>query len=149
MSSLNKVQIIGRLGKDPEVRTIPSGNKVANFSIATSEKFKDKSGQLQEKTEWHNIVIWGKLAEIIEKYVRKGSLIYLEGKLETRSWDDQATGQKKYKTEINCNIMQMLGSKSDNQQGGYSQPGPTGGQPTPQASSPDPIMPPPEDSLPF
>ena len=106
--------IIGSLGKDPEVRATPSGQKVASFSVAVSEKFKDRNGQQQEKTEWLNIVIWGRLAEICESYLRKGSKVYLEGKISTSSWDDPQ-GQKRYKTEVICHSMQMLGGKSDNQ----------------------------------
>ena len=116
MSSVNKVIIVGRLGKDPEVKTTPSGEKVSTFSMATSEKFTDRNGQKQEKTEWHNIVAWRKLAEIIERYVKKGSLLYIEGKLVTRSWDDPQSGQKRYKTEIVANQMQMLGAKGDSGQ---------------------------------
>ncbi len=110
MASLNKVLLIGNLGKDPEVRTIPSGKKVANFSIATSESWKDASGTKVEKTEWHNLVLWDKLAEIAEKYLKKGNSICVEGKLQTRSWDDQ-NGVKKYMTEIVVSNLVMLGGK--------------------------------------
>lgn len=110
--SLNKVMIIGNLGKDPEVRTTPNQTKVANFSIATNEGYTDKSGQKVEKTEWHRIVAWGKLAEIIERYVKKGMTIYIEGKLETRSWDDKE-GKKHYTTEIKADVMQMLPGRGD------------------------------------
>ena len=111
---LNKCMIIGRLGKNPEIRTTPSGSKVANFNVAVSEKRKDKQGQVQESTEWCKIVLWGKLSEIAEKYLRKGSLVYIEGKLKTRDWEDK-DGVRKYTTEIIGNQLQMLGSKSDNQ----------------------------------
>ena len=118
---INKVIIIGNVGNDPEVKRIDNGNAVANFSIATSETWKDKdSGQKQEKTEWHRIVVWGRLAEIIEQYVKKGSKLYLEGKLQTRSYEQD--GVKKYTTEIKCHEMQMLDSKGDYQQGALSQP---------------------------
>lgn len=110
MSSLNKVQLIGRLGKDPEVRHLDSGMTVSNFSIATSESYTNKQGEKVEQTEWHNIVAWGKLAEIIEKWVTKGMLIYIEGKLKTRKWDKD--GQTHYATEIFADSMQML-SKSE------------------------------------
>ncbi len=119
MSSVNRVTLIGRLGQDPEVKMTPSGHKVASFSLATSEKFKDQQGSQNEKTEWHNIVAWRRLAEIIEQYVKKGSLIYIEGKLQTRSWDDQ-NGQKRYRTEIVANQMTMLGGDNNQgQSGGY------------------------------
>lgn len=114
MSDLNKVMIIGRLGRDPELKRTASGQAVANFSVATSEKYTDKSGSKHESTEWHNVVAWGKLAEIIEQYVSKGSQIYVEGKLQTRSWDD-SNGVKKYKTEIVCSSMQMLGGRNNSQ----------------------------------
>ena len=113
MTVLNKVMLIGNLGRDPEIKMTPSGQKVATFSIATTERYTDRNGQKQEKTEWHNIVAWRKLAEIIERYVKKGSSIYIEGKLTTRSWDDPQSGQKRYKTEIVANQMQMLGGRSD------------------------------------
>jgi single-strand DNA-binding protein len=103
--NLNKVQLIGRCGKDPEIRSIADGAKVANFSLATSEKYKDK-----EVTEWHSIVLWKGLAEVAEKYVHKGDLLYIEGKIRTRSWDDK-DGNKRYTTEIVGNEMIMLGSK--------------------------------------
>lgn len=99
MAGLNKVILVGNLGKDPEVRHLEGGTAVANFSLATSESFKDKSGQRVEQTEWHNIVVWRGLAEAAEKYLKKGMTIYLEGKLRTRSWDDKE-GHKRYITEI-------------------------------------------------
>lgn len=108
MGSLNKATLIGNLGKDPEVRAIPSGAKVANFSIATTDSYTGKDGQKVEKTEWHNIVMWRGLAEVAEKYLKKGSQVYIEGKLQTRSWDDQ-NGQKRYSTEIIADNMVMLG----------------------------------------
>ena len=124
MASLNKISIIGRVGKEPEIKMTPSGQKVATFSIAVSEKYKDKQGQQQEKTEWINIVIWKRLAEIVESYVKKGSSLYLEGKLVTRSWDDATSGQKRYKTEVVAHSMQMLDTKQSQQgqsQGGQQQ----------------------------
>lgn len=112
MSSVNKCTIIGRLGKDPELRFTTSGQGVARFSVATSEKWKDKnSGEMQEKTEWHNILVWGKLAELCNDYLKKGRQVYLEGKLQTRSWEKD--GVKKYTTEIVCNNVVFLGN-SDN-----------------------------------
>jgi single-strand DNA-binding protein len=112
MSGLNKVMIIGRLGKDPEVRYTQDGAAVANFSIATSESWKDKeSGQKMEKTEWHNIVVWKRLAEICGEFLKKGKEVYIEGKLQTSSWEKD--GVKRYKTEIHATYMQMLGSRDD------------------------------------
>lgn len=108
---LNKTMIIGRLTRDPEVKTIPSGASVANFSVATGRTWTDRdSGQKNEKTEFHNVVAWRGLAETIGKYLRKGSKVYIEGRLETRSWEDQ-TGTKKYRTEIIADSMIMLDSK--------------------------------------
>lgn len=110
---LNKVMLIGRLTRDPELRTIPSGQSVATFSLATGRVWKDQQGARQEKTEFHNIVVWRKLAEIAGQYLKKGRQIYLEGRLENRSWDDPS-GVKKYRTEIVADNLIMLGSKSDN-----------------------------------
>jgi len=98
--NLNKATLIGRLTRDPELKTTPSGKQVTTFSVATSLKYKDQSGQRQEKTEFHNIVSWGKQAEVIAQYFTKGQEIYLEGRMETRSWDDKETGKKMYRTEI-------------------------------------------------
>jgi single-strand DNA-binding protein len=110
MAGVNKAILIGNLGRDPEVRYTPAGTAVASFSIATSERFTDKSGQRQERTEWHNIVCWSKLAEICKQYLKKGSTIYIEGRIQTRSWDKD--GIKHYKTEIIASTMQMLGPRS-------------------------------------
>ena len=132
MSGVNKVIILGRIGQDPTVNYMPNGNAVANISVATSEKWKDKqTGQQQESTEWHRVVIFGKLAEICGEYLRKGSEVYFEGKLKTRKWTDQQ-GVEKYTTEIVVDMggqMQMLGGgnnqgqQSSNQsQGSYSAP---------------------------
>ncbi|MXW92846.1 MAG: single-stranded DNA-binding protein, partial [Rhodospirillaceae bacterium] len=99
--SVNKVILIGNLGRDPEVRTMQSGDKVANFSVATSERWKDRnSGEMQERTEWHRVVIFGRTAEIAEQYLRKGSKVYIEGQLQTRKWEDNQTGQERYTTEV-------------------------------------------------
>jgi len=113
MSGVNKVILVGRVGKDPEVRNLDSGATVANFSMATSESYKDKTtGEKKETTEWHNIVLWRSLADIAAKYVHKGDLLYIEGKLQTRSWEKD--GVKRYTTEIVASNMTMLGSKSGN-----------------------------------
>ena len=119
MASVNKVILVGRLGKDPEIRSTPSGATVAKFTIATDERFTDRSGERQERTEWHNIVAWNKLAEICGQYLKKGKLVYIEGSIRTDSWDDKETGQKRYRTEIIANTMQMLDRKGD--EGGGSQ----------------------------
>lgn len=108
--SLNKVMLIGRLGQDPELKYTPSGSAVCNFSMATSESWTDKAGQKQEKTEWHRIVVWGKLAELCNQYLGKGRQAFVEGKLQTRSWEDKE-GQKKYTTEVMANTVQFLDSK--------------------------------------
>jgi single-strand DNA-binding protein len=120
--SLNKVTLIGNLGRDPELRYTNSGIPVATFSIATNEQWKDSDGNTQEKTEWHNIVTWQKLAEICAEYLKKGSKVYIEGRLQTRSWDDKNTGQKRTTTEIVANDMIMLDSRSS---GGRSTETPT------------------------
>jgi len=110
--SVNKAILVGRLGRDPETRFTGGGQAVANFSLATDRSYKDRNGETQKKTEWHKIVAWGKLAEIIQKYVKKGSLIYIEGRIETREWQDKE-GQKRYSTEIVANEMRMLGGRGD------------------------------------
>ena len=115
---INKVILVGRLGKDPEIRSTPQGTTVAKFTIATDEKFTDKSGEKQERTEWHNIVAWGKLGEICGQYLRKGKLVYIEGSIRTDSWDDKESGQKKYRTEIVANTMKMLDRRGDEGGGG-------------------------------
>ena len=113
MSSLNKVMLIGRLGKDPETRYMPSGDAVCNFSIATSESWKDKNtGEKKESTEWHNIVAFGKLAEIAKTYLHKGSLVFVEGRIKTEKWTDQNNVQR-YTTKIHISELKMLGSKAD------------------------------------
>ena len=111
MASVNKVIIVGNLGKDPEMRSFPSGDQVANVTIATTDKWKDKaSGEMKEATEWHRVVFNGRLAEIVGQYLRKGSQVYVEGSLRTRKWTDQS-GVEKYTTEIRADQMQMLGSR--------------------------------------
>ncbi len=110
--SVNKVILVGRLGKDPETRYMTSGEAVTNVTLATSENWKDKSGEKQEKTEWHNLVFYRRLAEVAGEYLKKGSQVYVEGKIQTRKWQDKETGKDRYTTEIIVNEMQMLGSKS-------------------------------------
>jgi len=116
--SVNKVILVGNLGKDPEVKYTPNGVAVAKFSLATNESFKDKSGQWQERTEWHNIVAWQRLAEIVGEYVKKGSKLYIEGKLRTSSWDDKESGQKRYKTEIIADQMVLLSGRGEGESEG-------------------------------
>jgi len=122
MSGINKVILVGNLGKDPEVRHLEGGAVVAKFPLATSESYKTKEGQRIDQTEWHNIVMWRGLAESAEKYLRKGSLVYVEGKIRTRSWDDKE-GNKRYSTEIIADTMTMLSSKrtEENPQGSSEQ----------------------------
>ena len=110
MASVNKVILIGNLGRDPETRYMPDGGAITNISIATTDKWKDKAGEMQEKTEWHRVAFFGKLAEIAGEYLKKGSQVYVEGRLQTRKWQDK-DGQDKYTTEIVANVMQMLGSR--------------------------------------
>jgi single-strand DNA-binding protein len=123
---LNKVMLIGNLGRDPEVRSTPSGQQVASFTLATNRRWKDKSGQRQEQTEWHNIVVWGKQAEIASQYLSKGKQIYVEGRIQTRSWDDKQTGEKKYRTEIVCDNFQMLGQRGGDFESAAAPAGPAG-----------------------
>ena len=112
MASVNKVIIVGNLGRDPEIRTFPSGDQVANVTIATTDRWRDKNtGENKESTEWHRVVFNGRLAEIVGQYLRKGSQVYVEGSLRTRKWTDQASGQERYATEIRADTMQMLGSR--------------------------------------
>ena len=135
MASVNKVIILGRIGKDPELSYTPSGVPVCKFSVATSEKYTDKAGIKQEKTDWHNVVLWQKTAELAKQYCHKGSLIYIEGKIQTRSWDDK-DGNKRYATEIVGNSIQFLdGKKAD---GAASEP-----------RQSEVSEPPPQDDLPF
>lgn len=115
---INKVILVGRLGKDPEIRSTPGGTSVAKFSLATDERFTDRNGEKQERTEWHNIVAWGKLGEICGQYLKKGKLVYIEGSIRTDSWEDKESGQKKYKTEIIANTMKMLDRREDSGGGG-------------------------------
>jgi single-strand DNA-binding protein len=116
MASVNKVIIVGNLGRDPEVRSFPNGDRVANVAIATTDKWKDKTTQeMKEATEWHRVQFTGRLAEIVEQYLKKGSQVYVEGSLRTRKWTDK-DGQEKYSTEIRADQMQMLGGKTEQRQ---------------------------------
>jgi single-strand DNA-binding protein len=111
--SVNKAILVGRLGKDPETRYTPGGQGVCNFNLATDETYKDRNGERQKRTEWHRIVLWGKLAEIAQQYLKKGTLVYIEGRIQTRQWEDKTTGQKRYSTEIVGNVMRMLSSRGE------------------------------------
>jgi len=144
MASLNKVMIIGNLGKDPEVRYTTSGAAVASFSVATTEKFKNKSGEWEEKTEWHNVTLWSRLAEIAGEYLSKGKTVYIEGRLQTRKWQDK-DGKDRYTTEIVGEKMQMLSTKGEG--GGRSGGGRSGGEPT--AAYDDPVAYNQDDDIPF
>ena len=123
--SVNKVILVGNLGKDPEVKYTPQGTAVAKFSVATSSSYKDKSGEWQETTEWHNVVAWARTAEVAGEYLKKGSKVYIEGRLKTDSWDDKQSGQKKYMTNVVVEELIMLGGKGE---GGGSGSG-NGGNP--------------------
>lgn len=122
MGNLNKAMLIGRLGSDPEVRYTQSNTAVATLSLATSERYKDANGELQESTEWHRVVAWGRLAEIVQQYAKKGSQIYVEGPIQTRAWEDR-DGQKRYTTEIKAMTIQLLDSRGE----GSGSPGSSGG----------------------
>ena len=123
--SVNKAILVGRLGKDPETRFTSGGQAVATFNMATDSSYKDRNGERQKRTEWHRIKAWGKLAEIVQQYLRKGSLIFIEGRIETREWQDKE-GVKRYTTEIVANEMRMLGSRSDGMAAGAGAAAPAG-----------------------
>lgn len=151
MSSLNKVQLIGRLGKDPEIKHTNDNIPVAKFSLATTDTYKDKSGQKQESTEWHNIVCWRHQAEFAEKYLSKGKQIYIEGKIRTRSWDDKE-GVKRYTTEINVENLIILEKRDNSEQQPYSAPASRAAEATSnhvEAATSHVEASAPEDDLPF
>jgi single-strand DNA-binding protein len=157
MASVNKVILIGNLGRDPETRYMPDGGAITNISIATTENWKDKNGEKQEKTEWHRVAFFGKLAEIAGEYLKKGSQVYVEGRLQTRKWQDK-DGADKYTTEIVANAMQMLGSRQgmgggadrgeppDRDAGAGSAPGKAAGKPAAKAGGKFDDF---EDDIPF
>ena len=134
MSGVNKAILIGHLGADPEMRSTASGTAVASFSLATTERYNDKSGERQERTEWHRIVVWARLAEICNQYLKKGKQVYIEGRIQTRQWEDQS-GNKRYTTEIVANNMTMLGRAGDSQSDFPSQKSPSS-DPAPQDGGP-------------
>ena len=151
MASLNKVMLIGNLGKDPEVRYTAGGTAVASFSLATSEKFKGKSGDWEEKTEWHNITLWARLAEIAGEYLSKGKTVYIEGRLQTRKWQDKE-GKDRYTTEIVGEKMQMLSGKGEggggNSGGGRPAQRPAQQEHSQGSSYEEPVFNP-DDEIPF
>jgi single-strand DNA-binding protein len=118
--SVNKAILLGNVGKDPEIRSTPGGTMVANLTLATSDRQKDAQGNYQDRTEWHNLVAFTRTAEIIRDYVKKGSKLYIEGKIQTRSWDDKESGQKRYRTEIIVNDLSLLSGRDEGGSGGYS-----------------------------
>jgi single-strand DNA-binding protein len=132
MAGVNRVILVGNVGRDPEVRTTPTGQTVAKFSLATSEKFKDRSGEKQERTDWHNLVAWGSQADFARQYIQKGRQIYVEGRLRYDSWTDPQ-GQKKYRTEIVISNIQLLGSRAGERPGER----PAGGGEPPPDAQPD------------
>jgi single-strand DNA-binding protein len=122
--SVNKVILLGNVGKDPDIKVLPSGQPVANFGLATSERYKDQQGNWQDRTEWHNLTAYGKLAEIVRDYVKKGNKLYAEGRLTTRSWDDKESGKKVYRTEIVVGDISLLSGRGEDggqSTGGYTQ----------------------------
>ena len=119
--SVNKVILLGNVGKDPEIKSTPSGTMIANLTLATSDRYQDQGGNWQDRTEWHNLVAFKRTAEIIRDYVKKGSKLYVEGKIQTRSWDDKETGAKRYRTEIIVNDLSLLSGRDEGgSSGGYS-----------------------------
>jgi single-strand DNA-binding protein len=140
---VNKVILVGNLGRDPEVRTTPTGQPVAKFSLATNRRRKDRDGNRHDETEWHNIVCWGRQAEIAGEYLTKGKQIYVEGRIQTSSWEDRQSGEKKYRTEIICENFQMLGQRGEGGGGGGFR------QQAPSAPAGDVGGPPEDDDIPF
>lgn len=135
MASVNKVILVGNIGRDPETRYMPSGDAMVNLSLATTDQWKDKGGERQEKTEWHRIVLFGKTAEVAGQYLRKGSQVYIEGRLQTRKWTDKE-GQERYTTEIVADRMQMLGSRGGGSDVPLEREAPGNAAPEPRESRP-------------
>ena len=151
--SVNKVILIGNLGKDPEVKYTPQGTPVAKLALATNERYKDKEGQWQDRTEWHNVVLWQRLAEIAGEYLKKGSKVYIEGRLQTRSWEDKQTNQKKYMTEVVANDLVLLGGRGEGAEssGGHARAATAGNSfdqrtPEPETAPSTPIS---DEDIPF
>ena len=147
MAGVNKVILVGNLGRDPELRRTQSGSSVASFSLATTERWSDKSGERKDRTEWHNIVAWGKLADLANQYLKKGRSVYIEGRITNRSWDDK-DGNKRYKTEIVANQIQFLGSPGDTGSSSVSstEPADEAIDSADSVFEPEPVV---EDDLPF
>lgn len=144
MAFLNKVMLIGNIGKDPDIKTLQSGKKVVSFSLATSKRYRDNNGEQKEETQWHNIVIWGKTAETFENIgIVKGTQLYIEGEITNRSWTDQTTGQKRYTTEINVSTFQIFSSRNTQGTSGNGASQQTRPQPQQAYNAND------EDELPF
>ena len=139
MAGVNKAILVGNLGRDPELRQTPNGQSVVNFTLATSETWTDKSGERVERTEWHRIVAWGRTAEMCNQYLSKGRTVYVEGRIQTREWEDK-DGNKRYTTEINANTVNFIGPRTDGGGGGSASGPPSGGN--------DP-GPPQDDNIPF
>ena len=156
MAGVNKVILLGNLGRDPELRYTQSGQAVANFTLATSENWNDKSGERQERTEWHRIVVWGKTAEMCNQYLSKGRTVYIEGRIQTREWEDKE-GAKRYTTEINASTVNFIGPRQDGGGGGGAGGGNYGGGGAPSGGGGAPIgggggmdsSPPLDDDIPF
>lgn len=146
--AVNKVILIGNVGNDPEIRHLEGGTPVANFRLATSETYTNRNGERITQTEWHNIVVWRGLAEVVEKYIKKGAQLFIEGKIRTRSWDDK-DGNKRYTTEIVADTLQMLGKKSEGGSGESAQNAASSGGYSTQSNGDTHSMPEPEDDLPF
>jgi single-strand DNA-binding protein len=138
---VNKVILLGNLGKDPEVKYTQSGMAIARFSLATTERAKDKDGNWQDKTEWHNLVAFGRTAEVAGEYLKKGRTVYIEGALRSSSWDDKETGQKKYKTEVIVNDLVMVGGQREGGEGGGGYSGSRGGAGAKSANNMDQRVP--------
>lgn len=150
MASINKVILIGNLGAKPELKYLPSGQAVCEMRLATNEVFNDKNNQRQERTEWHRVVVWGKSGENCAQYLDKGRQVYVEGRLQTRSWDDKNTGEKRYMTEIVANTVQFLGGGGGGGEGSFRGGGsPRGGGPRDPGPSDDFGGPPSDDDIPF
>jgi single-strand DNA-binding protein len=148
MAGVNKAILVGNLGRDPELRQTPNGQSVVNFTLATSENWTDKSGERQERTEWHRIVVWGRTAEMCHQYLSKGRTVYVEGRIQTREWEDK-DGNKRYTTEINAQTVQFIGPRQDGGGGGggYSGGGgDSGGHGGGSHMDPGPTM---DDDIPF
>jgi single-strand DNA-binding protein len=150
MAGVNKAILVGNLGRDPELRQTPNGQSVVNFTLATSENWTDKGGERQERTEWHRIVVWGRTAEMCNQYLSKGRTVYVEGRIQTREWEDK-DGNKRYTTEVNAQTVNFIGPRSDGGGGGSSYAGRDDSRTTsPQADSPPASSGPPiDDDIPF